>query len=137
MAWGDVSLDPYHLVAGLSAMRAVMAANGDAKNVWVTEYGFLTAFSGPNETNSGWDSTEAQQAAWLATAMRQAAAIPYLDAFCVYMLYDNAWAGTSSWSPNPTRNIGSIQQWWGLVDFANVRTKPAYTTVTNTIASLP
>jgi hypothetical protein len=135
--WGDLAGDPNHLVSGLSAMRAVMAANGDSKNVWVTEYGFSTSFTGANKTNSGLDVTEAEQAEWLATAMKQAAAIPYLDAFCIYMLYDNAWAYNGSTYAAPQNNVAGWQQFFGLVDYLNQRTKPAYTSVTNTIAALP
>jgi hypothetical protein len=135
--WGDLAGDPNHLVSGLSAMRAVMTANSDAKDVWVTEYGFSTSFTGPNLTNSGLDASESQQRAWLATAMKQAAAIPYLAAFCIYMLYDNAWAGTSTWTPAPNPDSANWQKHFGIVDYLDQRPKPAYATVAATISSLP
>jgi hypothetical protein len=104
--------------------------------IWVTEFGLATSRTGPDGTLSGLDVTEEQQAAWLATAIRQAAAIPYIACFATYMLHDHAWADSGRWD-EPHDNPANWQVRFGLVSWDNAREKPAWKAVTSTIASLP
>ena len=104
--WGIPEADGDHLVSGLATMRDVMRANGDEKRIWVTEFGYSTSRSGPNGTKGPLDLTEDEQADWLAVSLRQAAAIPYVDAFVIYLAYDNPWPsiGTRYDSPVDERH---------------------------------
>ena len=135
--WGDVAADGDHLVSGLSALRAVMRANGDDKRIWATEYGYSTSRTGPGGDHGPLDVTEDEQARWLAVSLRQAAALPYLDAFVVYLAYDNPWAGIDARYDEPQDDPTDWFANFGLVDRTNSRVKPAYESVAETIAALP
>lgn len=135
-AWGDLAGDPYHLVSGVEAVREVMAAHGDGeKPVWVTEYGYSTSRTGPGGSLGGLDVTEEQQAAWLATSIRQAACLGNVKAFLIYMVHDNPWAGVAAHFEEPEDDETNWQRRFGLVSWDNSRTKPAFDAVREAIAA--
>lgn len=74
----------YDYVLGMAAIRATMLAAGDPSQVWVTEFGYTTCTAGSDR----WCVTEAQQAAYLASAARLAATWPWVSAFIAYNLRD-------------------------------------------------
>jgi polysaccharide biosynthesis protein PslG len=74
----------YDLVLGLGAVRAEMLARGDSSPVWVTELGWTTCTLGADR----WCVTEAQQARYVADAVRLLADYSWVRAVLIYNLRD-------------------------------------------------
>ena len=133
--WGDVE---ENATISSRGSRNARRHEGDAtkKRIWVTSSATRQLVRGYNGTKGPLDVTEEEQAAWLAVALRQAAAIPTSTP-------------SSSTSPTTTRcraplgyekPVEDRTDWFtyfGLVDYTNQRAKPAYHAVAETILSLP
>lgn len=102
---------------GLDAIRAEMRAAGDAKGIWVTEFGWTTA-SGTN-----WHVDAAAQAAYLARAMTILGSMSDVRAAIAYELQD---------SPDTSE----FEAHFGLVDARGVP-KPAYGALAAALATAP
>lgn len=98
-------------ITGISALRDVMAKNGDgAKDIWPTEWGF--------STNTGVTGvTPAIQAQWLVEQWHSMAAYPLLSHSCIFSWRNMVLPGAA---PNPADG----QSNYGVVD-ANYLAKPA------------
>jgi hypothetical protein len=76
-------------------LRATMAARGDIKPIWFTEFGWAT------ETGDAWGVTAAQQADYLTRAYWYIEQDPYVQVACWYNFRNNYWAGNANtWEDN-------------------------------------
>jgi hypothetical protein len=133
--WGDAAGDPNHLASGVEAIRETLDARGLDLPVWVNEYGLSTSRTGPDGARSGLDVTESEQAAWLATAVRQAAAIPYLRSFCTYMLHDNPWRGVDARYAEVVPDDTAWHTCFGLMSHDGRHDKPAWRALVDAITA--
>lgn len=80
----DARWAKYDLVLGLDQVRETMLARGDRSPVWVTELGWTTCTLGADR----WCVTEAQQARYVADALRLLAGYDWVRSVLVYNLVD-------------------------------------------------
>lgn len=134
LAWGDQRGDPFDLLSACAAIYKVMSAHRDgAKSVHVTEFGWSTGRSGTTPgMMSSLDVTEAQQASYLGTALRQLARVPYVSAVNTYDFYDTAGYNAGTWGPEPVDNWSMF----GLVDMLGTRQKLAYPVFQETLTAI-
>lgn len=105
----------YTFLPGLRWLREAQQAVGDAKPLWITEFGWTTA------VNTPWQVSEARQAQYVVAAFRLLAALPYVRAATVYNLRD-----TSTNRADFAGNFGLLRR-----DF---RAKPAYPALRSALA---
>jgi len=129
VSWPDEAGRPNSPTHGVQYVYETMQANGDGgKQIIVGEWGTSTSFTGQNQTKSTLDVTQAQQALYTRTAMRQAARDSRVYAFIIYMLYDNAFNAAG---PIPY-DIKSWFQGFGMMAPYGGYTKPALTAFLST-----
>lgn len=75
---------------GFKELRDVMAAHGDERPIWLTEFGWST---NSNVLHPLGGVSETVQAAHLALAFQLLEAIPYVEVAVVYNFRNNYWAG--------------------------------------------
>jgi hypothetical protein len=80
---------------GYREVRATMAAYGDLKPIWFTEFGWTTATSvcDPSKGSYFGGVSETTQAAYLTRALELAAQDTYVEVALIYNFRNNFWAG--------------------------------------------
>jgi len=130
ISWGDEAGRPYSPTHGVQYIYETMQANGDgAKQIIVGEWGCSTSFTAPNKTKSTLDVTQAQQAAYVRTVVRQMARDSRVYGFICYMLYDNPFnaAGPVAY------DITNWNQNFGMMTPYGAYEKPALATWLSTV----